>query len=84
MRNLGQDPLARLGSNWLFVPIKLECREKLGISQEAGSDAEGIARRSAGEGRVCYWRYSGDTRHRMESICRLLEISPAECRVTQD
>ena len=37
---LGRDPLARLGSNWLFVPIKLECREKLGISQEAGSDAE--------------------------------------------
>ena len=84
VRNSGRewiDPLARLGSNWLFVPIKLECWEKLGISQEAGSDVEWIARSS---GMVCYWRYIGDTRRRMESIWRLLEISPRECRVTQD
>lgn len=78
-----RDPLTRLGSNWLFVPIKLECWEKLGISQEADwlgcwVNSEKLWQRPGVLLKI-HRRYET---HRMESIWRLLEISPAECRVT--
>ena len=74
------------GSPWQQLAF---CSNKIGMLRKTWHFTRGwlgcwVNSEKLWRGVVCYWRYIGDTRQRMESIWRLLEISPRECRVTQD